>query len=524
MPAPLSADEAIRVSRPIGTVVIVGGGTAGWMCAAGLVKALPSATRIILVESEEIGTVGVGEATIPTIRTFNDLLGIDEFDFARKTQATYKLGIEFVGWDNPTNRYFHPFGAHGRDTPEFKFLQLWLRLKHGYHAGECADPGPVGDYNLNTMAAKLNRFQQPGANPGDVTGSMRYAFHFDASLYAKYLRGFSEARGVERIEGRITGVNLRPDDGFIESLTLGDGRVVDGDLFVDCSGFRGLLIADALKAGFESWSDFLPCDRALAVPSEAISEPIPYTRATADSAGWRWRIPLQHRTGNGYVYSSAHLSDDQAADRLLSQLDGKPLADPRPIHFTAGRRERLWVRNCVAIGLAGGFIEPLESTSIHLIQTGIAKLVVFFPDKAFDQADIDEFNRATAREYEAVRDFIILHYCATERADTAFWRERRDMRIPDSLAHRMELFRSKGRVFRFQDELFAEDSWLAVMLGQGLMPRGYDPLVDKLPLPEIAKNVGLLRHLTAKAAEEMPRHGDFISRHCPAHALASSHD
>ena len=499
---------------PVKRVVILGGGTAGWLAAAMLAKTWGRSLELVLVESEEIGTVGVGEATIPSIRTFNDLLGSDEYEFHRQTRGTYKLGIEFAGWGQVGERYFHPFGAHGRDTPDFKFLQLWLRLKHAAMAGECPDPGPISQYCLSAVAAKSGRFQRPSSNPNDILGTLRYAYHFDASLYARFLRVQSEQRGVERIEGRITQVGLRAESGFIESVGLSDGRVVEGDLFVDCSGFKGLLIDGALKAGFESWAKYLPCDRAIAIPCEATSDPVPFTTSTADEAGWRWRIPLQHRVGNGYVYCSAFLSETQAAERLVSRLDGKPLAEPRPLSFEAGRRHRFWIKNCVALGLAGGFIEPLESTSIHLIQTGISKLIVFFPDRNFDQADIDEFNRSTIREYEAVRDFIVLHYYATRRDDAPFWKERQAMDIPESLMRRIELFRSKGRIFRFQDELFAEDSWLAVMLGQGLRPRGYDPLVNKLPVSDISRNVAQLGDAIARAGAGLSSHKDYIMRHC----------
>ncbi|ESQ86495.1 tryptophan halogenase family protein [Asticcacaulis benevestitus] len=497
-------------------VVIVGGGTAGWMTAAALAKTVPAHVKIVLIESEEIGTVGVGEATIPSIRTFNNILGLDEFDFIRYTHATYKLGIEFVDWNRLGERYFHPFGDHGRHTQEFKFLQLWLRLKSGYARGMCPDPGPISDYNLCSVAAARGRFLTTNGATSTPGPSLRYAFHFDASLYAKYLRRYAEGRGVTRIEGRIAGTDLRSDDGFISSVTLDDGRTIAADLFVDCSGFRGLLIEGHLNAGFESWSQFLPCDRAVAVGSEPLSDFPPYTRATADSAGWRWRIPLQHRVGNGYVFSSDHISQDEATARLLSQIEGKPINDPHLITFTAGHRRSMWVKNCVAIGLSGGFIEPLESTGIHLIQTGIAKLLLFFPDKRFAQANIDEFNVATLLEYEAVRDFIILHYCATERSDSSFWRERGAMVIPERLKARMSLFCSTGRIFRYQDELFTDDSWLAVMLGQGVTPKSYDPLVDKIPLPEIAKNVARLRQITAQVVDSMPSHRDFIRQYCGA--------
>lgn len=493
-------------------VVIVGGGTAGWMTAAALAKSLPSQVRITLVESSEIGTVGVGEATIPSIRTFNDILGVDESEFLRETKATFKLGIEFVGWNKPDDVYFHPFGEHGRHTDEFRFPQLWYRLRHEASQGRCPDPGPISDYNICSVAAGLGRFDTD-MSVQNAVAPLRYAYHLDASLYAAFLRRYAEARGVVRIEGRIEACRRRELDGFISEVVFTDGRSVGGDLFIDCSGFRGLLIHEELKAGFDDWSDLLPCDRAVAIGSELTGELFPFTRASADTAGWRWRIPLQHRTGNGYVFSSRHISADEATARLLSQLEGKPIGDPRVISFNTGLRDKMWVKNCVAVGLAAGFIEPLESTSIHLIQTAIAKILIFFPDKQFAQADIDAFNRATREEYEAVRDFIILHYCATERADSAFWNERRVMPLPVKLESRIDLFRSKGRIFRHQVELFADDSWLAVMMGQGIVPRGYDPLVDKIPLAQLSQNVAALRHVTAQAVSAMPKHQTYLMRH-----------
>lgn len=496
--------------RALKRIVIVGGGTAGWMCAAALAHRLPPGkTEVTVVESDDIGTIGVGEATIPSILTFNGLLGIDEDEFIRQTQATFKLGIEFVDWTRLGDRYFHPFGSFGRETPEFKFHQLWLRLMQS--RSSAAKPSDdLGDYNLCTVAARAGRFARPPARADSIASSMRYAFHFDASLYARYLRGFSEARGARRTEGKIVDVRKRPD-GFIDSLRLEDGRAVEGDLFVDCSGFRALLIDKALGSPFEDWSQYLPCDRAWAVPCELSGPPSPFTRATADTSGWRWRIPLQHRMGNGYVYCSDFISDDEARQRLLDTLEGAPLAEPRPIRFRTGHRPKPWVRNCVSIGLSSGFIEPLESTSIHLIQMGIVRLILLFPDLDFAQADIDEYNLGSTRDFQTIRDFIVLHYKATHRDDTPFWRRCRDMEIPETLRHRMALFQSKGRLYRFQDELFGDPSWLAVMIGQGLMPQGHDPLVEKLPLAEIEKNLDLLRTAIVRTAEAMPPHERFLA-------------
>lgn len=498
-------------SGPIRSVVIVGGGTSGWMCAAALSRLIEHAgVSVTLIESEEIGTVGVGEATIPSLLTFNAMLGLDENDFLRHTQGTFKLGIEFVDWSRVGSRYIHPFGTFGRDVQAMKFHQLWLKLAQ---LGE-ADVGELGDYNVCTVAARLARFALPTGDRNTVLSSLRYAFHFDAGLYARYLRKYSEGRGVVRIEGKIVEVKRRAEDGFIDAVLLADGRSVAGELFIDCSGFRGLLIEQTLQAGFESWSHWLPCNRAVAVPCENSGTLLPYTRSTADQTGWRWRIPLQHRVGNGYVYCSDFISDEDAQAQLLSQLDGKPLAEPRLLKFTAGRRKKFWDKNCVAIGLAGGFIEPLESTSIHLGQTGISKLLALFPDRSFAQTEIDAYNQATALEYERVRDFIILHYKATERDDAPFWRRCRDMEIPESLQQKMQLFRSKGRVLRWETDLFSEDSWIAVMLGQGLMPAGYDPLVDSLPLDKLRRFVRHIKDVVARTAQAMPAHHSFIERNC----------
>jgi len=503
---------------PVEKVVIVGGGSSGWMTAAGLARILPPGVQITLIESDEIGIIGVGEATIPTLLTFNKFLGLDEDEFVRQTQATFKLGIDFVDWGGLGESYIHPFGVHGHNTPEFQFHHLWLRLRQEAQR----DPrlsgvaGTLSDYSLCAVAARLGRFMRPQGGPDSILSSTRYAFHFDASLYGKFLRGYAEQRGVTRLEGLITSVEQRPEDGFIQSVTLRDGRVIEGDLFIDCSGFRGLLIEQTLKAGFVDWSAYLPCDRAVAMPCELAGPPTPYTRSTADVAGWRWRIPLQHRMGNGHVYCSDHLSDQEATDRLVANLEGEPLADPRVIRFKAGHRAKMWVKNCVAIGLAGGFIEPLESTSIHLVQMGIGRLVTLFPDKSFNQADIDEYNLISTLEYEQIRDFIVLHYNATRRDDSEFWRRCRDMPVPDSLTHKLELFKHKGRVFRFKDDTFTEDSWLAVMLGQNIVPEGYDPCVDRIPLADLAKNLGYLREATLKAAQAMPTHQAFIDRHCKA--------
>jgi tryptophan halogenase len=498
---------------PIKRVVIVGGGTSGWMCAAALARMIEHAgVSVMLIESDEIGTVGVGEATIPTLLQFNAMLGIDEDDFVRRTEGTFKLGIEFVDWTRPGDRYLHPFGVHGRDVHAVKFHQLWLRLRA---AGE--DParlGPIADYNLANVAARQGRFSRPAESPGTVLSSLRYAFHFDAGLYARYLRAYAENLGVVRVQGKVEDVRLRPADGFIASVTLDDGRSIEGDLFVDCSGFRALLIGEALGVGFEDWTHWLPCDRAWAVPCENTRPPLPYTRSTADGAGWRWRIPLQHRVGNGYVFCSEFISEDAARARLSATIDGAALADPKLLKFRTGRRTRLWEKNCVAVGLAGGFLEPLESTSIHLGQIAISELLALFPDRSFAQAEIDEFNTTVIREYENARDFIILHYKATERDDTGFWNRCRAMSVPDGLRAKLELFRSNGRIFNRGQDLFTEDSWIAVCLGQGIVPSGYDPLANALPLDETRRFVAHVRDVIGRTAEAMPLHQDFIGRHC----------
>lgn len=489
-------------------VVIVGGGTSGWMSAALLTRMLPaSQVSITLVESDEIGTIGVGEATIPSIQNFNTILGIEETDFMRKTGATFKLGIEFSDWGGLGERYIHPFGAYGLDRPEVKFHQMWLKLR-----SLSPDIGDISDYNLTLMAARLNRFGRSRAK-GDLVASLRYAYHLDATLYARYLRDYSQARGTQRIEGLVTEVK-QSDDGFVTSLVLKDGRTIEGDLFLDCSGFRGVLIEQTLKAGYVDWNHWLPCDRAVAMPSENTGPLLPYTRAMADAAGWRWRIPLQHRQGNGYVYSSSHLDDESAAARLRVNLDGKALAEPRFLRFKAGHRRKLWDKNVVAIGLAGGFIEPLESTSIHLVQTGISRLSLLFPDKNFSPVLREEFNRAGIMEYEQIRDFIILHYKATRRGDTDFWRYCRDMDVPDSLNHKVELFRDSGRIFRFQDDLFTENSWLAVMLGQGVTPARYDPVADSIPAEEMQRALLNLKASILKAVQLLPEHAAYIQSYC----------
>ena len=506
--------EIFSSNVPLKTITIVGGGTAGWMTAAMLSKLFLNGYRIRLIESDEIGIIGVGEATIPPIRNFNTLAGIDQIEFIKATQATFKLGIEFVDWGARGRRYIHGFGKIGQDLMWFHPHQLWLKMaatnevKHFDH------------YSLNTLAARRNRFAFPDPrNPASPMADIDFAFHFDAALYARFLRAQCAARNVERIEGKIVDVKLRADDGFVDHVVLADGRTIDGDLFIDCSGMRALLIGDTMGIGYESWAHWLLCDRAMAVPCENAPVLTPYTRSTARDAGWQWRIPLQHRMGNGHVYSSNHLSDDEAALQLVANLDGRPLADPRPLRFAPGKRHRAWEKNVVAIGLSSGFLEPLESTSIHLIQTAILRLVALFPGQAFAQPDIDEYNRQTDAEFCDVRDFIIAHYKVTDREDTEFWRYLKNMEIPDSLHERLELFRASGRFFiHGKAELFREESWVQVLLGQGLNMR-YDPMIEILPEAQIAAFLKDIEDVIDDCANAMPEHAAFIRNHCQAPPL-----
>ncbi|WGM48323.1 Flavin-dependent tryptophan halogenase RebH [Brevundimonas sp. NIBR10] len=501
----MTTDNRIR------KIAIVGGGTAGWMTAAALAKILgPGYAEITLIESDEIGTVGVGEATIPQIRTFNTMLGLDEDEFIRRTQGTFKLGIQFRDWGRIGDHYFHPFGPFGVDMEGVSFHAFWLRLN------QQGDSSSISEYSLQAMAAERGKFMRPIDAGRSPLSKIAYAFHFDAGLYARYLREYSEGRGVSRLEGRIVDVALRGEDGFVERLTLGDGRTVEADLFVDCSGFRGLLIEGALKTGYDDWSHWLPADRAVAVPCERVEDPVPFTRSTARAAGWQWRIPLQHRTGNGYVFSSRFIDEADATADLLSQLDGKALAEPRTLRFTTGRRRKSWNRNVVALGLASGFIEPLESTSIHMVQSGIANLLAMFPTKAFEQAETDRFNRVVAYEAERIRDFIILHYNATQRTDTEFWNYVRTMPVPDSLLEKYEIFRSRGRVFRENEELFNDTSWFAVMIGQNVAPASYDPVADVLTVDETRRRLAQTAEAIRNSADYMPAHAAFIAEHCAA--------
>ncbi len=493
----------------IRSVVIVGGGTAGWMTAAALANAIRTGCTITLIESEEIGTVGVGEATIPPIRTFNEALGIAENDFVAATQGSFKLGIQFVDWGKQNHAYFHPFGSYGRNFDFLPLHQYWLAAQARGVAPE------LDELCMAWAAAKRGKFAPPSPEQRSVLSTYDYAYHFDAGLYAQFLRRYAEARGVVRVEGKVADVGVDGETGHVSHVTLADGRQIDGDLFVDCSGFRGLLIEGALKTGYQDWRHWLPCDSAFAAPCEKVGAPTPYTRSTARAAGWQWRIPLQHRTGNGHVFCSQFISDDEAAAVLMAGLDGKALADPRKLTFTTGRRNLFWNKNVVAVGLSGGFMEPLESTSIHLIQAAIAKLIAFFPDRNFDPLVIDEYNRLAIAEYERIRDFIILHYKLTSRTDSKLWRYCAAMEVPDTVTWKIEHFRRNGRLVQRDADLFGPPSWLAVHIGQGNLPQGTDPL---LPLRGVdhAEYLRKLEGALARAAEAMPDHADYIAKNCAA--------
>ena len=480
------------------TIVIAGGGTAGWMAAAMLARFLEAGWTIRLVESDAIGTVGVGEATIPQIRLFNAALGIDEADFLRATQGTIKLGIEFDGWTRPGARYMHGFGAVGRPLGLIGFHHYWLR------AQATGSARPFGDYAPNITAAHAGRHA-----PSNGQAPLPYAYHFDAGLYARYLRLLAQARGVERIEGRIVTVDRDAATGDIAALTLDDQRRVGGDVFIDCSGFRSLLLGETLGVGFEDWSHWLPCDRAVAVPCDRVADPVPYTRATARAAGWQWRIPLQHRTGNGLVYASAHLSDDEATATLLANLDGPAQADPRPLRFTAGKRRDFWSRNCIAIGLAGGFLEPLESTSIHLVQTAIARLLQNLPGPGTNDAARSAYNHQTHLEYDRIRDFLILHYHANRR-DEPMWAAARAMPLPDDLTAKLALWRERAQVSRHDDELFTEAGWTQVLIGQDVVPDAWHPLADQVAPDDLALFLDTAATMAARVATSLPAHADLL--------------
>jgi tryptophan halogenase len=489
-------------------VVIVGGGTAGWMMAALLAQAWGRHLEIRLIESVEIGIVGVGEATIPQIRHVGRFLGIDEDELLRASYGTIKLAVQFNDWRRPGDSYFHAFSDIGLPLGLLPFQHYWLRSRR-----EDPQAPDLWAYSINALAAEQNRFARMdriGTTP--ITG-IRYAYHFDAARFGRLLRKHAEQRGVVRTEGKVVDVALRGEDGFIQSVTLESGETIPGDLFIDCSGFRGLLIEGALKTGYESWAHWLPCDSAVVVPSDHGSVIRPYTQASAQRAGWQWRIPLQHQASNGHVYCSRFVGDDEATAILMRNLEGAARGEPRQLRFHTGIRKRIWNRNCIAMGLASGFIEPLESTSIHLMQSAVARLLTLFPDARFEPSLVEEYNRQTRVEYEQTRDFIILHYHATERDDSPFWLERAAMDIPAGLAHRMQLFRRTAHIFREGEELFTQMGWLQVLVGQGVYPQRYHPLADALPEAQLDEFLDNIRTLIDRAVAGMPGHADFIERH-----------
>ncbi len=495
-------------------LVVVGGGSAGWMAAAAFARFIESGWSIDLIESDAIGTVGVGEATIPQIRLFNAALGLDEDEFLRATKGTIKLGIQFVDWWKQGHSYVHGFGQVGRGLGLLGFHHYWLRAQ----ALGLAEP--LGSYCPNVIAALRNRFERETQPPGPTRPYMPHAYHFDAGLYAAHLRRHAEARGVRRHEGRILKVELDGESGDIAAVKLESGSGIAGDLFVDCSGFAGLLIGQALGVGYLDWSHWLPCNRALAVPSERTDPVTPYTRSTARGAGWQWRIPLQHRTGNGLVYCADHLSDDEAAFQLLTGLDGQALAEPRQLQFTTGRREAFWHRNCIAVGLASGFLEPLESTSIHMVQSAIERILQFLPAGRPKPASVAEYNRLTVLEMERIRDFIILHYKAGARDDSAFWRTCADMPVPETLSAKMALFREVGRLSHDSHDLFTEAGWVQVLLGQGITPVAWHPLAEQLSETDLAQFLAMQARLCAERATRMGQHDDFLARLLPADTRA----
>ncbi|EQB12739.1 tryptophan halogenase family protein [Sphingobium lactosutens] len=491
-------------------IIVAGGGTAGWMTAAALARTLGPVAQVTLIESEQIGTIGVGESTIPPLVAYNRILGIDEADFMRATQATFKLGIQFENWRVPGESYFHSFGGTGKDHWSAGFQHFWMHgAAHGHDA-------PYDEYCLELKAAMAGRFAHL---PDD---RMNYAYHLDSGLYARFLRSMAEGDGATRIEGRIVAVDLDGASGDIAALRLDGDRRIEGDLFIDCTGFRALLIEGALHAGYDDWTHWLPCDGAVAVQTASVRAPVPYTRAIAHDAGWQWRIPLQHRQGNGIVYCSAFMEPQAAQDQLLATVEGDRLVQPNPIRFRTGARRRQWHRNCVAVGLSGGFMEPLESTSIHLIQRAVLRILRMLPAGAISPRDIAEFNDQQMADMEQIRDFLILHYKATDRRDTPFWRHCASMAVPDSLTHKMELFRETGRVFRKNEELFAENSWVQVMMGQGIRPQSYHPVAAKLRPQELEHLLTTLRDQVSRTVAALPDHGAYVARYCGAQDVAAA--
>ncbi|WP_076419274.1 tryptophan halogenase family protein [Colwellia sp. UCD-KL20] len=486
-------------------IIIAGGGTSGWMAAAAITKLLGKNLEVILIESDDIPTIGVGEATIPTLVYFHQLLGINEAEFLKATQGTFKLGINFESWRDLKENYLHAFGTTGKDCWAAGFQHFWLKGKQKGYAND------FGDYCLEQVSATNEKFAHLPNN------GLNYAYHIDAGLYAKFLRNIAEKHGLTRIEGKINNVNINPETGYVASLTLDNKQIIDGDLFLDCTGQRGLLIEQAMHTGFEDWSHWLPNDSAIAVQTKAISAPLPYTRSIAHPFGWQWRIPLQNRVGNGIVFSSKHVSDEEAKKTLLNNLEGELITEPRVIRFKTGTRRLHWNKNCIAVGLSSGFLEPLESTSIHLIQQAIVRLMRMFPHTRIQQEDIDEFNRQTRFDTERIRDFIILHYKVTKRADTPYWQHNRNMSVPDTLAKKIDLFKNTGRVFRENNELF-DDSWMQVMIGQGLIPKSYHPIVDNMSDDELKRFLDHIKGNIDGTVKQLPSHHDFINQYCKSNS------
>lgn len=490
----------------ISRVCILGGGTAGWMTAAAISKKFNALDiDVQLIESDQIGTIGVGEATLPHIRYFNQALGIDEPEFMAATEATFKLGIEFCDWGKRGDHYIHPFGDYGIPLDGLDFHQAWLRLR------QQGLKSRLDDYSYPILAAEQGRFKMPGEDNTQIGSNFGYAYQFDSSLYAKFLRKFCEANGVERIEGKVVDAHLDAETGHVSHLTLERGETIEADLFIDCSGFRGILIEQTLKTGYDDWSEWLPCNRAVAVPCEARGKLLPYTRATARTAGWQWRIPLQHRTGNGHVYWNEFISDDEATHQLMSTLEGPAIADPKQLFFKTGRRKKFWNRNVVSIGLSGGFLEPLESTSIHLIQEGITALIELFPDAEMNALDVEEYNQRMALNFERVRDFLVLHYIATQRDDSEMWRYFRNMTLPDSLTEKLAAWTSRGYVLKYEIGVFLPPSWIAVLIGQNILPDGYDPRLDRFDAERLSGQLQRIKDETLSAVHATPDQIDFLT-------------
>jgi tryptophan halogenase len=500
----------MKLNKPIKEVIIIGGGTAGWISAAALSKFLGPVVNITLIESDAIGTVGVGEATIPQILRLNGMLGLDEREFLRETKATFKLGIEFNNWGRKGESYLHTFGDPGINLSNLSFHHYWL--KHQTSSKKSS----LWDYSLHHKAAYAHQFGHVNKVGNTSMTGLAYAYHFDSGLYAQYLRKYAEGQDVKRIEGKVVDTTLNSENGNIGSVTLENKTEIKGDLFIDCSGFRGLLIGQALNVGYQDWSEWLPANRAVAVASEASDPLIPYTKAIAHDTGWQWRIPLQHRTGNGFVYSDKFTNQDDATQTLLSNLDSEIISEPKHLRFQTGRREKFWHKNCVSIGLASGFLEPLESTSIHLIQSNISRLIELFPDKNFSPANIAEYNRVVSKEYELIRDFLILHYHHTTREDTAFWCYCKNMDVPESLTHKMELFREGGRLFREPEDLFREASWVQVLLGQGLEPQGYHAMADRLSDEHLQEFMDNVKAIIDKTISPLPSHKNYLEHYIGA--------